>query len=386
MPTRDELYMLRALELAGRGRGTVEPNPMVGAVIVRQRSEKVLAEGYHERFGGSHAEIEALSSARRAGEDVTGATMYVTLEPCRHHGKTPPCTDAVIRSGVSRVVVAMKDPDEKAAGKGLEQLRQAGLDVTVGTSQQQARKLLAGYVKLRTLGRPWVICKWAQTADGYIALPPGYGPAAARRGGRWISGQASRRRVHELRGRCDGILVGLGTVLSDDPLLTDRRAGGKGAQPVRVVLDSGLRIPPNCRLIRTAGQSPVIVVTTKDAVRANPTAPCASPKAGVEILHMPPGRGGVQLEALLDEFGRREWTYLLVEGGRSVLENFISTGLADELMVFISPKTVGSLGKSSPRFDVAEVVAPDAYTEDSRAKIGRDTLLRYLRCSPLEHH
>ncbi len=364
--------MLRALKLAGRGRGAVEPNPMVGAVIVRERGEKILGEGYHGHFGGQHAEIEALASARQAGENVTGATMYVTLEPCCHHGKTPPCTEAVIRAGLSRVVVAMKDPDEKVSGGGLEQLREAGLDVTVGTCGREVRKLLGAYVKLRTQARPWVICKWAQTADGYLSLPAS--------DGRWISGEASRRRVHELRARCDGILVGLGTVRTDDPLLTNRNSSGEGAQPVRVVLDSALRIPPNCQLIRTAHQSLVNVAATEEAVGANPKAACVLREAGVEILQTPPARGGVRLESLLDEFGRREWTYLLVEGGRRVLESFVSTGLADELMVFVSPKTLEVPEKAPLRFDIAEVATPNAYAKDASEKIGRDTLLRYLHC------
>ena len=372
MPTHDELYMLRALELAERGRGAVEPNPMVGAVIVQEGGEKILGEGYHGRFGGPHAEIEALTSARRGGEDVTGATLYITLEPCCHQGKTPPCTEAVSSAGLSRVVVAMKDPDEKVSGGGVEQLRQAGLDVSLGVCEREVRKLLGAYVKLRTQVRPWVICKWAQTADGYLSLPASEG--------RWISGEPSRGRVHELRGRCDGILVGLGTVRTDNPLLTNRSSSGVGTQPVRVVLDSALRISLDSQLIRTAGESPVIVIATEEAVGANPTAVCSLREAGVEILPMPPAHQGVRLESLLDEFGRRDWTYLLVEGGRGVLESFISTGLADELMVFVSPKTLGPAGKDIPRFDIAEVATTNAYTKDTSEKIEPDTLLRYLHC------
>ena len=353
-----------ALACAARGRGAVAPNPMVGALIVRDGVE--LARGWHKSFGRPHAEREALAVAAAGSADVRGATMYVTLEPCCHEGKTPPCTGAIIEAGIARVVVAMTDPDEKVAGRGVEALRSAGVDVTVGTCEAEARGLLAAYVKLRTRGRPWVICKWAQTADGYIALPP--------EAERWISGEESREYVHELRGRCDGVLVGVGTVLADDPLLTSR--GGCGKQPARVVLDSALRVPPDCRLLGSVDVSPVIVATTPAGRAADPAAAGRLCRAGAEVLEVP-GRGpAVDLAALLDELGRRQWTYLLVEGGQAVLEAFIGSGLADELLVFVSPDALGTGHADLPRFDVHRVREELGLGEGEQVGSGADVMWR----------
>ncbi len=357
MALDDAQFMARALGLAKLGLGSVEPNPMVGAVIVR--AGKIIGEGYHKKFGGPHAEIEAIVSARQAGAEVCGATMYVTLEPCSHYGKTPPCAEALIDSGVSRVVVAMQDPDEKVAGRGLEMLRQAGVKVDLGVCQKEALEFLAPYVKLRTQQQPWVICKWAQTIDGAIALPPEQG--------RWISCPASLARVHELRSWCDGILVGVDTVLADDPLLTNR-SEGSSRQPVRIVMDSKLRTPAGSQLIRTAGESPVIIATTAGGAQAVNV----DMKTNVEILELPAGPDGVDVVALLDELGKRQYTYLLVEGGAKILAGFIQTGLADELQVFVSPQAAGQAGLR--RFDIADVIQAGLYSEISSETIGVDTL------------
>jgi len=361
--------MSRALALARRGRGSVEPNPMVGAVIVRDG--RIVGAGWHKRFGGPHAEVEAIAAAASAGEDVAGATMYVTLEPCCHHGKTRPCTEAIVAAGIARVVAAMEDPDPKVAGRGLAGLRAAGVEVVVGPMEQAARRLLAAYVKLRTQGRPWVICKWAQSLDGRIATAGGQS--------RWISSEASRRRVHELRGRCDGVCVGAGTVCADDPLLTNR--GGAGRQPARLILDDRLVTPSDSRLLASAGQSPVIVVTVPGAA---PSAADELARAGAEVLTLPAGAGGVDLGALLDELGRREWTHLLVEGGQAVLGSFIASGLADELWVFVAPRLLGGTHSLGP------VGWPDADAIDEAfalpapqvETIGPDVLLRYLLTDP----
>ena len=358
--------MTLALELAHRGRGQVEPNPMVGAVLARDGQE--LARGWHKRFGGPHAEIVALTAARRVGADMDDATMYVTLEPCCHHGKTPPCTDALIAAGVPRVVVAIEDPDPQVAGGGVAKLSEVGIDVTVGVCQAEARRLLAPYTKLRTQHRPWVICKWAQTTDGYLALPP--------EAGRWISGESSRAYVHNLRGECDGVLVGVGTVLADDPLLTNR--GRRGAQPCRVVLDSHLQTPPESQLVRTADQSPVLIATTADADsrKADDLV-----KAGAECIKLPSDGTGICLGALLDELGSRDWMHLLVEGGPKVLDSFICGGLADELMVFVPPgeQIAGApLDDSLPRFDIAELSRKLPLPAAEEEKLGNDTLLHYV--------
>ena len=370
MCTEDERFMRIALTCAAHGRGLVEPNPMVGAVIVRDGRE--LGRGWHERFGGPHAEIRALHAARG---DVRGATMYVTLEPCSHHGKTPPCADALIAAGIARVVAAMGDPDENVSGRGFAKLRDAGVDVTVGVLGDDARRLLRAYCKLRTTARPWVICKWAQTPDGLIALP-----ASA---GRWISGQLSRQYVHEVRGYCQGILVGVGTVLADDPLLTNR--SGRGRQPTRVVLDSKLRLPPTCQLVRTAAESPVIAAST---VAENTDHADKLLRAGVELLELPATADGVDLPALLDELGRREWTHLLVEGGATVLTSFIYHGLADEAIVFvneddasqISSRRAGIKSQRAPlaRFDIADVREKLALQPIEQRRFGNDVMTRYL--------
>ncbi len=359
-----------ALDIAAVGRGAVEPNPMVGAVIARGEME--LARGYHERFGGPHAEVNAIAAARRSGVDIAGATMYVTLEPCCHQGKTPPCTDAISAAGIARVVSAMGDPDPQVAGGGVEALRGAGVQVDVGVCGPEAEQLLRAYCKLRKTKRPWVICKWAQTSDGYLALPPG--------SGRWVSCPESRRRVHEIRSWCDGVLVGISTVLSDDPLLTDR-SGRPRVRGVlrRIVLDSRLRLPTDSKLIATAAEAPVIVATVAGARVAEPQAAQVLSAGGAELLELPVRDTGVDIAALLDELGRREFTYLLVEGGARVLSRFIESGLADELLVFVSPQTAGTEAdcKGLPAFDIAELSGRLALPEHTETRIGSDVLMNY---------
>jgi diaminohydroxyphosphoribosylaminopyrimidine deaminase/5-amino-6-(5-phosphoribosylamino)uracil reductase len=388
MAKANEQFMRRALDLARRGLGAVEPNPMVGAVIVRDG--RVLGEGWHRLFGGPHAEVEAIAAAKAGGSDVRGAAMYVTLEPCNHHGKTPPCTEAIIASGVVRVVAAMEDPDEFVAGRGFARLRAAGIEVEAGLCQAEARELLAPYTKLRTRKRPWVICKWAQTSDGRLALPAG--------SARWISGEQSRAMVHELRGYCDGICVGSGTVLADDPLLTNR--SGRGRQPTRVVLDAQLRTPPGSRLIETAStKAPVLLATTARALEVQAESAGMLAREGVEFLALPAGTpGGVSLGALLDELGRRKWTRLLVEGGPTVLQRVISEHLADELWVFISPQAAHaqpagaamadganapgaepgpSPAEQLPRLDIRDIQAAEHLSRPRQIKVGHDTLLKF---------
>jgi diaminohydroxyphosphoribosylaminopyrimidine deaminase/5-amino-6-(5-phosphoribosylamino)uracil reductase len=381
MAAEDERFMTLALELADRGRGAVEPNPMVGAVLARDGQE--LARGWHQRFGGPHAEIEALAAAAEAGigKNVRGATMYVTLEPCCHHGKTPPCTDALIAAGLKRVVIAMQDVDARVAGRGIAALKSAGIEVTVGVCREQAQRLLAAYVKLRTTGRPWVICKWAQTAEGWMALPAGMGW--------WISSPHSRSHAHQWRGQCQGICVGVGTVLADDPLLTNR--SGIGRQPLRIVLDATLRIPPTCRLVATASQYPLLVATTAPAMAAQVHAAEELRRAGAELLTLPAagdsrGRPCVDLGALLEELGRREHTYLLVEGGPEVLRSFVYGNLADELRVFICPSAgsgesaaeAGWLSESLPRFNIDEVRKTLPLPPPLEQSFGPDRLQHYV--------
>ena len=352
-------WMLRAIELARRGEGFVEPNPMVGAVVVQQG--EVVGEGWHERFGGPHAEVQALAAA---GSRAAGATMYVSLEPCCHQGKTPPCTDAVIAAGVSRVVVAMRDPFPRVAGGGLKRLVTAGIDVELGLCEDEARELNAPYLKLLASSRPWMIAKWAMTLDGKIATRSG--------ASQWISGEASRRVVHVLRGRVDAILIGRRTAELDDPLLTARpeSCGGAGtlggtrvaldfatvetARPhlesppriaTRIVLDSLAKLPSNSQLVKTARQFPTLVVTGPEAPEKELRRLAA---AGCEVLPFAAPSHFERLLQLLDELGRRRMTNVLVEGGSEVLGSLLDARQIDEVHTFLAPKLFGGQKAPSP--------------------------------------
>ncbi|HMF20040.1 MAG TPA: bifunctional diaminohydroxyphosphoribosylaminopyrimidine deaminase/5-amino-6-(5-phosphoribosylamino)uracil reductase RibD [Gemmataceae bacterium] len=326
----DAQMMQRALLLAERGRGYVEPNPLAGAVVVRQQT--VVGEGWHQRFGEAHAEVHALA---RAGEAARGATLYVTLEPCCHHGKTPPCTEAIIKAGISRVVAAMEDPFPEVAGKGAERLRAAGIQVDMGIGEADARQLNAPYLKLLTAGKPYVHAKWAMTLDGKIATRTG--------DSKWISSEPARRLVHELRGRMDGIVVGIGTALADNPLLTARPPGPR--TPCRIVLDSQGRLPPNFYLATTARQTPTLVVTADPPPLFHAE---HLTSAGCQILSIPGSGGRPSVNALLSELGRRRWTNILVEGGSEVLGSFFDAGAIDEVHVFLSPRLVGGAEAKTP--------------------------------------
>lgn len=329
--------MRHALDLAARGLGTVEPNPAVGAVVVDDQL-RILGEGFHERYGGPHAEVHAL---RAAGASARNATLVVTLEPCCHVGKTPPCTEAVIRAGIKRVIIGTVDPAPHVCGGGVEQLREAGIQVDVGLLEHEVRHLNAPFIKLMTTGTPWVLGKWAMTLDGKIASRTG--------ASRWISCEASRARVHRLRGTMDGILVGRTTVRHDDPLLTARPPGPR--IPTRIVLDSQGSLPDDSRLLKSLDSAPVLVVLgphAHDRQRRRLKA------AGAEVLEVPcidsdathPHR--LDLARLLEELGRRGMTNLLVEGGGGVLGSFFDASLIDEVHVFIAPKLVGGSAAVTP--------------------------------------
>ncbi len=331
---QDEHFMRRALVLAARGRGHVEPNPMVGCVLVKRG--RIIGEGRHRRFGGPHAERDAI---RRCSQSPRGATAYVTLEPCCHYGKTPPCTDALIEAGITRVVAAAVDPFAAVRGQGIKTLRDAGIRVDVGICRAEAEALNAPYFKLRRTGRPWVILKWAQSLDGKIATRSG--------DSKWITGEPARREAHRLRGRVDAIVVGMGTVLADDPELTCRHVRPRRIA-VRIVLDSRLRIPRRCKLVRTARQAPVLIVTSAAALRRRKAEVAWLRAAGCEVIGLRALAGRIDLRALLDELGRREMTNVMVEGGGEVLGSFFDAGFADEAMVFIAPKLIGGRGAAGP--------------------------------------
>lgn len=327
----DDVLLQRALEFAERGRGYVEPNPLVGAVIVRDG--KILGEGWHEKYGQAHAEINAL---KQAGESARGATLYVTLEPCCHHGKTPPCTDAVIRAGIRRVVASMLDPFPAVAGKGLAVLREAGVETEVGLGGPAAHRLNAPYLTLLRAGRPWIHGKWAMTLDGKIASFSG--------SSKWITSEAAREKVHKLRGLMDAILIGRGTLLADDPLLTARPPGPR--IPTRIVVTSGQEsLPDDCQLLRTIDRAPVMLLTTKGSeARFANWANC-----GAEVIGFDAGADGrLRLHDALQELGRRRMTNVLIEGGGGVLGALLDERLIDEVHAFVAPKLIGGSEAASP--------------------------------------
>ncbi|HEX2476378.1 MAG TPA: bifunctional diaminohydroxyphosphoribosylaminopyrimidine deaminase/5-amino-6-(5-phosphoribosylamino)uracil reductase RibD [Lacipirellulaceae bacterium] len=331
---QDERFMGRALALATRGQGRVEPNPMVGCVIAR--GAEIVGEGFHEFFGGPHAEVNALAAA---GDAAKGATAYVTLEPCCHHGKTPPCTQALLRAGVKRVVAAVEDPFPQVAGRGIAELRAGGVECDIGVRVAEANWLLAPYRKLLATGRPWVITKWAMTLDGKLATRTG--------DSQWISSEASRAVVHQLRGRVDAIIVGSGTARIDDPLLTARPADRADLKRVatRIVVDSGASLSTDSRLVQTAADVPILVAA---ASGADVSACDRLASGGIEIYRCPGETHAERLHALLHELGRRRMTNVLVEGGSKLLGVFFDAGAVDEVHVFIAPKLAGGAGAPSP--------------------------------------
>jgi diaminohydroxyphosphoribosylaminopyrimidine deaminase/5-amino-6-(5-phosphoribosylamino)uracil reductase len=329
---QEKRYMERALRLAVRGQGKVEPNPMVGCVLVR--NDKIVGESYHNRYGQAHAEANALKSA---GQQARDAIAYVTLEPCCFTGKTPPCTQALIQAGVRRVVIAMEDPNPKVSGKGMQKLQAAGIQTAVGLCKDEALALNAPFCKLQRTGRPWIILKWAQSLDGKIATRTGHS--------QWITSQAARKQAHRLRGKLDGIIVGAGTVAADDPLLTCRHLKPKRIA-TRIVLDPELSIKENTQLLKTTDQAPTLIVTATRAVQTSKAESLR--KAGAEVLGVPLSSGSLDLAALLGELGNREMTNVMVEGGGRTLGAFFDANLMDEAVVFVARKLIGGRQAVSP--------------------------------------
>jgi diaminohydroxyphosphoribosylaminopyrimidine deaminase / 5-amino-6-(5-phosphoribosylamino)uracil reductase len=325
------VFMRKALQLAVKGAGWTAPNPMVGAVIVKEG--RVIGAGYHRRFGGDHAEVEAIRDCRKKGYETAGGTMYVTLEPCCHYGKTPPCTAAIIEAGIQKVVAATLDETEKVCGKGIKELEANHIEVEVGCCEKQAKRLNAGFFKLNRLGRPKVILKWAQSLDGKICWPKHLNK-------RWITGEAARRDVHRLRSRCGAILVGIGTLLTDNPELTVR-LGRKCHQPLRAVLDSQLRIPLDSKLLQTRDTGPIVVYTCREAVRREVEKSEVLAKNGIIIVEIDVKAGLLNPGAVLDDLGGRGVTDLLVEGGAMVHNSFIENELADMIIVYTAPVFIG---------------------------------------------
>jgi diaminohydroxyphosphoribosylaminopyrimidine deaminase/5-amino-6-(5-phosphoribosylamino)uracil reductase len=335
----DRFAMNRALVLAARGLETTHPNPRVGCVIAQ--GTKVIGEGWHERAGEAHAEVAALAAVSAAGLSPAGSTAYVTLEPCSHYGRTPPCTDALIAAGVARVVYAVQDPNPEVSGRGAELLRQAGIAVESGLMEAEAVDLNIGYMKRRTYGRPWVRVKLAMSLDGRTALANGES--------QWITGEAARTDVQHWRARSSAILTGVGTVLADDPRLNVRLAPEKAEdepwQPLRVVLDTRLRTPRDSRLFATGGE---VLILTEDATRGASFA-----EMGVTVEAIPASNGRLDLVAVIDRMGELEVNELLVEAGPTLSGELLRQGLVDELLLYVAPKLLGPQGL--PLVDLPEL-------------------------------
>jgi len=355
-----------AARSAMRAAGDVEPNPLVGAVVVRDG--EVLGQGHHRALGGLHAEVEALNDCAQRGHDPRGSTLYVTLEPCAHHGKQPPCTEAIERAGIARVVYARQDPHDEARG-GAQRLHEAGIEADLCGQCPEATRLSDPFIKRVTTGLPWVIVKWAQTIDGRIATRTGES--------QWISGPASRRRVHRLRGRVDAVLTGLGTVLSDDPMLTARSIRRVRRVARRVAADPGLDIPLDAALVRSARDVPVVIACDDAILRSGlcDDKVAALTSAGVEVIGVPSlplagGLVGVDIEAILRALVIRYGaTNVLVEAGAGLIGSILEKDLADELVVYVAPLLLGD--------ELAKAVATGRVV--SSLSMGRTYKLRQLK-------
>ena len=333
----DTIFMRRALRLAERGRGRTAPNPPVGALVVS--NGEVVGEGWHKGAGGAHAEVEALS---QAGERARGATLHLTLEPCTHHGKTPPCTPQVIEAGIARVVAATTDPNPIEQGAGLRALAEAGIEVRTGVLEDDARRLIQGFATWITAHKPLVTVKIATTLDGRVAAADG--------SSKWVTGLASRRDAHRMRAWSNAVIVGIGTVLADDPALTCRLRGYTGPQPLRVVVDSAGRVPQIARVLDDA--APTLVATTG---KASEEAVQGIRARGADVVRIAGREGRVDLIALLDELGTRDVMEVLVEGGPTLIGDFVERRLVDRYVFYIAPKLLGQVGLSA----IAGLVAPN---------------------------
>lgn len=352
----DIRYMSRALQLAERGRYTTAPNPRVGCVLVRD--DRIVGEGWHAVAGGPHAEIFALE---QAGEAAHGATAYVTLEPCCHHGKTPPCSTALIEAGVARVVAAMEDPNPSVAGNGLRQLQQAGIETAVGLLGAQAEELNPGFVQRMRVGRPFVRSKLAMSVDGRTAMASGES--------KWITGEAARRDVQHLRAQSCAIMSGIGTILADDPSLTVRLESGEPAdrQPLRVILDPHLSTPENARFLSQPGESLIVTATEEPEMQER------LEQAGAEVIYLPHGTDAIDLHALMGLLAEREINEILLETGAILSGAVLRAGIIDELVIYMAPKLMGDSARGlfhTPGLDkLADAISLDI--QDVRA-VGLD--------------
>ena len=353
-------FMQMALELALGGSGYVNPNPLVGAVIVKDG--KIIGKGFHAHYGDLHAERVALANC---SESPAGATIYVTLEPCCHHGKTPPCTDAILESGISRVVVGATDPNPKVAGDGIKILRDAGIEVIEGVLEDECKVQNAVFFHYIQRQTPYVVMKYAMTADGKIATTTG--------DSKWISGEVSRQHVHHTRHALSGIMVGIGTVMADDPLLTARIPDAK--QPARIICDSRLSIPVDSKILQTAKEIPTIIAYAKKDARKTETLE----KLGVELVYLPNEHGQVDLPALMQYLHTKKVDSVLLEGGSSLNFSMLKAGLVQKLQIYIAPKLFGGQNAKTPIGGAGIPLVNDAIklSKPTVTPMGEDVLLEY---------
>ncbi len=357
----DRDFMRRAIQLAKRGRGFTNPNPVVGAVIVKEG--RIIGEGYHARCGELHAERNAIASLR---EPARGAAMYVTLEPCCHYGKTPPCTEAILEQGISRVVIGSRDPNPKVAGKGAKLLREAGILVEEDFLREECDRLNAVFFHYITQGTPYVVMKYAMTLDGKIATRTG--------ASKWITGEKARKKVQKLRHRYMGIMAGIGTVLADDPMLNVRLEGKKS--PVRIICDSHLRLPINSKICQTAKQYPTIVAYGSGDWEAA----ARLEELGIFVVCVPDSAGRVDLKKLMQVLGSRGLDSILLEGGGELNEAALRAGIVHEVKVFVAPKLFGGEKAKTPVTGMGISVPGEAkmLSLEKVSQVGEDLLLEYL--------
>ncbi len=323
----DEYYMEKALKLAAQGEGYTSPNPLVGAVVVKD--DEIVGKGYHKKAGEAHAEVHALN---QAGDKAEGATLYVNLEPCCHLGKTPACSLKIINSNISRLVVAMEDPNPIVAGKGIKDLEEAGIEIKTGVLEQEAKKLNEIFIKNMTEQMPFVYLKTGQTLDGYLATRTGHS--------RWVTNEEARKYGHQMRHKVDGILVGIGTVVGDNPNLTTRLDDKDGKDPIRIVLDSKLQTPNDANIINEDSESPTFIITTEDYDRDKYEK--LNKLNNLKIIVLSKDENGrIDLNQLLKELYKKEVTSILIEGGGTVNHSFLKTGLIDKFYCFVAPKILG---------------------------------------------
>lgn len=363
MSEKDEKFMKEALHLAKKGRGRTSPNPMVGAVIVRKG--RIVASGYHRKAGQNHAEVEALSTMgyKTRAEDV----MYVTLEPCNHHGRTPPCTEAILKSGINKVVIGMPDPNPGVKGGGADFLRERGVEIKSDVLEPECRRLNEAYIKFSVTGRPYVIAKTALTLDGWSATSTG--------DSKWITNEKSRLFVHQLRDRTDGIMVGIGTIIADDPSLTTRFKGRRGKDPTRIIVDTKLRIPHNAKVLNQDSDSMTLLAVGQNI---GPELIKEIENERVSTVMCPVRDGQIDLETLMDILGKRSVTSLMVEGGPSIIGSMIKRKLIDKFFIFKAPKLLGG----DDGFPMARGTGPQRMDESLKLKdikvrhFGDDVLIR----------